>query len=66
MLEIWGLMRRKSWGRPGGIIWCEWDVGCERGVKHWITWTAEMMRSREKSREKKKRGPEPGRIYSIY
>ena len=42
-----------------GIIWCEWDVWCERGVKHWITWTAEMRGSGEKRREKKRRGPEP-------
>ena len=43
----------------GGIIWCEWDVGCERGVKHWITCTTEMRGSEEKHREKKRRGPEP-------
>ena len=40
----------------GGSIWCEWDVGCERGVKHWITWTVEIRGSGEKRRKLRKGG----------
>ena len=38
MLEISGVDEEEIMGEEE-IIWCEWDVGCDRIVRHCITWT---------------------------